>query len=154
MKLVKFLIAALAFGSAAEANEVRVEITGKEERKMFDDSIVCELAYNITNNSTGTIYYLRIDVDAWDDRGDKYDELLAASIGNGGGFSGRTAIPVGSTAKFEMENGFKGRCEYLERVDVTEIEPEYCNIRMLSEEADCRDIVSVVSSVDGLVVND
>lgn len=152
MKLPVLALVMFSMSSVAVANEVQINITGKEERKSYDDSPLCELAYDITNNSTGTIYYLRVSIDAWDDRGDKYDEMLVSSLDNGGGFRGRTPIPVGSTAKFKMDNGFKGRCEYLQKVAVTEIKPEYCNIRMLPEEADCRNIVAVTSSVEGLVV--
>ena len=146
-----FLSFLIIFNVNAEANEIIVTIVGSEERQDFQGKDICELRYEITNNSTGTIHYLNIYVDGWDDRGDKLDELLSAALENTKGL-GRLPIPVGSTQKFEMDKGFKTKCKYMGRVKVTDVKPEYCNIRMLPENADCRDMIKIRSNVETILV--
>lgn len=145
------LLFSFSIAKAAPANEIIINITGKNAKETYDKKPLCKLQYDITNNSTGTIYYLRAHVDGWDDRGDQVDEMLFSSIDNvGPGFSGRVPIRVGNTIGFEMEYGFEVRCQYLAKIIIEKIQPENCNIRMLPEDADCIDIVVFKSSVDGL----
>ena len=136
----------------AYANEILINITGSEERKSFGGKVICELKYDITNNSTGTIYYLSLSVDGWDDRGTKLDEVLGATLGNSGSGFGKKPIAVGTTLNFKADAGFKTPCKYMGKIKVTGIEPEYCNIRMLPENANCEKIVKLTSSVANIKV--
>jgi hypothetical protein len=133
------------------ANEILINITGGKERKSYDGKPICELQYDITNKSTGTIHYLSVSVDGWDDRGDKLDEILGASLGNSAGF-GKKPIAVDNTVNFKQSSGFKTQCKYMGKIKVTGIKPEYCNIRMLPEDANCEKLVKVMSSVDSIKV--
>lgn len=135
----------------AHANEIIINVTGSQQRESFDGKPICELTYDITNNSTGTIHYLSVSIDGWDDRGTKLDELLGASFSNVNLFS-RTPISTGSTVSFEQDNGFKTPCEYLGSIQVTEVKPEYCNIRMLPEDINCFEIITVTSSVGSITL--
>lgn len=114
--------------------------------------MIYELVYDITNNATGMLHCLSVPVDAWDDRGDKYDEFLFSAIENGDGLSSATAVPLGSTARCTMDNGFKERCEYLTRIEISDIQPQRCNIRMLPGNADWNSIVSTSSAVENNTV--
>lgn len=139
---------------AAAADGIQIDIVGKVEGSSADGSPICKLEYELVNDSTGTIYYLRVPIEAWDDRGNKYDQIgFTAYVGNDGGmFAGSVPVALGSSARFTMSNQFRGMCQYLVRVVVNEIDPEDCNIRMLPEDADCDELVSVTSSVEGLDV--
>ena len=133
------------------ANEILINITGGKERKSYDGKPICELQYDITNKSTGTIHYLSVNIDGWDDRGDKLDGVLGASLSNAAGF-GRKSIAVDSVLNFKQSSGFKTQCKYMGKIKVTGIKPEYCNIRMLPENANCEKLVKVTSSVDTIKV--
>ena len=151
-KLLLNIVFIFLMTQVTHADEILINIVGVNDKQGYDGTPVCELKYDITNNSTGTIYYLSVNVDGWDDRDSKLDEVLNSSLGNGGGFSGRKPIAVGSTINFEMDMGFKTVCKYMGKVKVTGIEPEYCNIRMLPENASCEKIVKVTSSVSKISV--
>lgn len=134
------------------ANEILINVTGGKERTSFDGKPICELQYDITNKSTGTIHYLSVNVDGWDDRGDKLDEMLSSSLDNSAGL-GRKPIAVGSTLNFEQRSGFKTKCKYMGKIKVTGIKPEYCNIRMLPENANCEKLIKVTSAVESIKVD-
>jgi hypothetical protein len=154
MKLAYVVAALTLIASPTIADDIKISITGKTERAGFDGLPICELQYDITNGSTGTLYYLTVSIDGWDDRGEKLDELLSASLSNNGGLSGKTALGVGSTASFKMDMGFKVRCQYLAKVGNIEVKPEYCNIRMLPENVDCQKMIQVSSKISDLIVED
>ena len=102
------------------SNEILISITGSEERKSYDGKPICEFTYDLTNNSTGTIYYLSVNVDGWDDRGTKVDEVLGASLDNSSGFSTKP-IGVGNTLKFKQSAGFKSPCKYMQKIKMTKV---------------------------------
>ena len=146
------IIIMFATTQATFASEILINITGSEERNDFSGKPICELQYDITNQSTGTIYYLSVSVDGWDDRGDKLDEVLGASLSNSAGL-GRKPIAVGSTLNFEQDKGFKTQCKYMGKIKVTGVKPEYCNIRMLPENADCAKLIKVTSELSNVVID-
>jgi len=151
-KLLLNIVFIFLMTQVTHADEILINIVGVDEKQGYDGKPVCELKYDITNNSTGTIYYISVNVDGWDDRDSKLDEVLNSSLDNGGGFGGRKPIAVGSTLNFEMDMGFKTTCKYMAKVKVTGIKPEYCNIRMLPENTSCEKIVKVTSSVSNIRV--
>ena len=144
---------ALFGAQTAFSNEISINITGSEGRKSYDGKPICELKYDITNNSTGTIYYLSVSVDGWDDRGTELDEVLGASLGNAAGFAGRKPIAVGATLGFKQDSGFKTNCDYMGKIKVMGIKPEYCNVRMLPEDVNCEDIVKVTSELGNVTID-
>ena len=153
MKTIRLITAVMLFLCFnVNASEIVIDITGSKERQDYSGKDICELQYSITNNSFGTVYYLSVSVDGWDDRGDKLDEVLSSSFTNGGGFRGKTPIAVGTSLDFTMDTGFKSKCQYVAEVKVTGIKPEYCNIRMMPENASCEEIVKVKSSVANITI--
>lgn len=147
--LAGLLSCTIALSAAAESININI-VDLIDERNEFLEGDYCNIEYEISNNSVGTIYLLRVAIDAWDDRGQKLDEMLSSSIENGGGFAGYTPIPVGSTSRFEIDSGFKVRCKYLAKIQIVELKPEYCNVRMLPEDTNCRSLLNFESSVDGV----
>ena len=146
------LISALFCWQTAFANEIAINIAGYDESNNYDGKPICELQYDITNNSTGTIYFLDVSIDGWDDRGTELDEILVAKFSNGSGWSGRTPIALGASVRFTSGAEFKTKCDYLGRIKVKDIKPEYCNIRMLPEDVDCNDIVKVTSELENVAL--
>ena len=144
---------ALFGAQTAFSNEISINITGSKESNGFDGKPICKLKYDITNNSTGTIYYLSVSVDGWDDRGTELDEGLGASLGNADGFFGRKPIAVGATLGFKQGSGFETKCDYMGKIKVMGIKPEYCNIRMLPEDVNCEEIVKVTSELGNVTID-
>jgi hypothetical protein len=153
VKKALFICVLAVAASPSLANDVQIVVTGKKERISFDGAPICELRYDITNNSTGTLYYLTVGIDGWDDRGEKLDEIISASLSNSQKF-GQKEVAVGSTVSFEAEMGFKVSCKYLAKIRVDDVKPEFCNIRMLPENANCSEIVSVSSKDTSIAVDD
>ena len=135
----------------AFANSIDVRVTGVKDDVDYSGKSTCDLEYSITNNSMGTVHYFSVNLDAWDDRGEKIDEVLGASIDNSKGFS-RVPIAVGGTFRSKMTGGFKAKCKYIGKVKFVEIKPEYCNIRMLPEDADCFKMLRIGSTVPTIKV--
>ena len=134
------------------SNEILINVTGSEERKSYDGKPICDFTYDITNNSTGTIYKLSVEIDGWDDRGTKVDEdVFGAALDNSYVFDSKP-IGLGSTLKFKQRFGFESPCKYMQKIKMTEITPQNCNIRMLPENVNCEKIVRIKSSVQGLII--
>jgi hypothetical protein len=135
------------------ANEILVNITGFEERKQFDGKLsVCEFKYDITNNSTGTLHRIQLELDGWDDRGAILDDVSSMQLDNGFYDRQIVSIAVGSTASFQSVSGFKTECAWMGKIKVTNVHPAHCNVRMLPEDVDCEDILWVTSSIESLEV--
>lgn len=149
--LTIFTVHFATIGSLANANEINITITGLSERTNIYDRPVCELDYDVTNISTGTIYYILANIDGWDDRGESLEKMFGSSLGNVRGMT-PMPIPLGTTQSFDGGGQFETRCAYLKEIQFTGVNPAYCNIRMLPEDVNCTDIVNLTSSVEGLVV--
>lgn len=153
MRLGLFFFIALLQALPAEANEVIIRITGVEERKdYFSGETVCDLEYEIENNSTGTIYGLVVHLNAWDDRGDRLSNFGSPLENVLDGSS--SAIAVGETERYRGRNsrgGFETECQYLRTVRVSSISDGFCNIRMFPDDIACEDVVTLISSIPQIV---
>jgi cell division septation protein DedD len=129
------------------SNTITINITGFVEDTDWQEIPHCKLIYEIENNAMGTIHRLGVDVHAWTDR----EEQLTSSLSN---WSHTSLLPIarGETESFRQLSGLESRCEYLERLQIYNVEPQYCNIRMLPEDADCLGMITLTSSIEGLVV--
>ena len=128
---------------AVLSNEISIEMIGKVDKKSIFEDDLCDLEYKITNNSTGTIYKISLGIDGWDDRGSKFDELLSFSVDNNDGSFGYKKVGKGESASF-TGGSFKGTCKYLKTLKVENIKPQNCVIRMLPENIDCNDIITLL----------
>lgn len=138
--------------ATAFANEVLIELTGKVEREYYGGKL-CDLEFNLTNNSFGTLYRIYINVDGWDDRGEKFDELLSFSMDNShGGWGGKTPVAKGTTQSFKG-GSFKGSCKWLDKIKIGKLDNDDCNIRMMPEEVNCSDILKVLPGSTGLKID-
>lgn len=135
------------------AGNISFVISSYEEGDDFQGNTVCRLGYSITNNTYGTIDRIRINLDAWDDRGDDLTGIFSRSLDNYGREGRWTSIPVGSTSNFTMSETLRARCEFIARLRVRDVSPHNCSIRMLPEEANCTEIVSVVSEIEHISVD-
>lgn len=136
----------------AFANEVVIELTGKVERESLGDKL-CDLEFNLTNNSFGTLYEISIPIDGWDDRGEKFDELLAFTMKNSnGGWGDKTPVAKSATVSFKG-GSFKGSCKWLDKIKIGKLDNDDCNIRMMPEEVNCDDILKVLPGSTGLKID-
>ncbi len=153
LKENEFPGAILESATQTHNKEIVITITGLSERTNIYGRPVCQLKYNVTNLSTGTIYYILADIDGWDDRGEMLEEMLGSSLGN---VRGMTPVPIAleTTQNFDGGGQFETRCEYLADIQFTNINPAYCNIRMLPEGVNCNDLISLRSNVDQITIID
>lgn len=152
--MIKTALMALVLMAPATAfsQEVLIELTGKVERESLGDKY-CDLEFNLTNNSYGTLYRIYVTADGWDDRGEKYDELLGFSMENkSGSWGDRTSVAKGVTQSFKG-GSFKGSCKWLDKIEIDKLDNDDCNIRMMPEDVTCNDILKVVPGSTGLKIN-
>ena len=142
----------LTVNSQTSNNSISIELIKTIDLKNFINGDTCSLEYKITNNSRGTLYKIAVGIDGWDDRNTKYDEVLGFRIDNNNGGFGYTRIPKGGSGIFSA-GSFKGTCKYLDRLKIDKIDPDDCNIRMLSEEDDCNKIVKIIPGQTRLKIN-
>lgn len=133
-------------------DSILIELIKTIDLKNFINGDTCSLEYKITNNSRGTLYKIAVGIDGWDDRNTKYDKVLGFRIDNNNGGFGYTRIPKGGSGIFSA-GSFKGTCKYLDRLKFDKIDPDDCNIRLLSEEDDCNKIVKIIPGQTRLKIN-
>ena len=135
--------------SILHAQQILVNITDLEQDDK-DGKKRCNIKYEITNNSTGTIHNLAIEIEIWDDRGQLVsDDFIGTYFRL---YTGK--ILLGETYSAETYRGMpETTCEYIERVKIKQVEERFCNIRMFPEDASCRDFVKITSSVSQLILD-
>lgn len=138
--------------ATAFSQEVLIELTGKVDSASMGNKL-CDLEFNLTNNSFGTLYKILIRVDGWDDRGEKYDELLGFTMDNStGGWGDKIPVSKGATQSFKG-GSFKGSCKWLDKIEIGKLDNDDCNIRMMPEDVTCNDILKVLPGSTGLKIN-
>jgi len=160
--LKKFVFAAFAvaalmpFVGYAEdpGGSINFEVIGMQDDQNYQGLPVCNLEFSLSNQSTGSIYYVRVKIDVWDDRGDQMEPQFGAIyLSTNEYFSGSDfVIPRGETVNILQEWGPKGRCKYVAEVAIAGVDPKYCNIRNLPEEANCLEMVRLTSSVESVKI--
>jgi hypothetical protein len=134
--------------------EIRL-IEIKEENNEFLESIEIKLAFEITNNSYGTLFNLEIPCSKLKQGTDTLGSLLPLTIQVPGYFSDVEALKVGQTCKAEMSYSL----DFIdvEKEEIKDIwfsipEQKAINMRNLAEDVDFSAIVKFESSLPNVTV--
>ena len=155
MKIKNFIITVFAililFTSSVYSKNINVELISYEEKEdiLEKGKYNCQLEFTFTNNSWGTMYALKINTDSFDDRDDKMDDYAFGKYINpfAGIFSDVSKIEIGNSATSKSLH-LKGKCKYIAVINMTEVKPNHCNIRMMPEDGNCLDIITASSKID------
>ncbi len=133
-----------------EATEgINFTLTRIQDEESFMNEPICNVYFDVTNNSYGTVYWISMNVNAYDDRGDKIEGFASMVLDIDpfeNTFADDLKISKGGTTSAVMK--LKGRCEYLATIEAIKVSNKYCNMRNLPEGVDCFDLVSVESGVE------
>ena len=149
--LIAICIFSLSLPSIAGANEIIITINEMQDGTDLRKRSTCDLKFNITNNSYGTIHRIRAELDGWDDRGENLREMLRATATNIKGFS-YVPISKGSTASNVGDATFKVKCKYLAEIKYMGIADEDCAMKMLPENQSCSKITVMNSNVSSIKI--
>ena len=128
MKFCLFFLALFLISTNSFSNDIVINITGyKDSKSLIDKTSQCNLTLDITNNSYGTIYWLDVEVDVIDDRGEKVKV-------------------VGKTVSFKSDMTLQTQCKFIDKYNFIKVKPKNCNIRMLPENINCFDLLKFKKS--------
>lgn len=107
---------------------------------------MCEIKFSIQNSSYGTINDLSIKVQAENDRGRKVKNFGSAEVTNKKKWN-PVSIPKGGSLVNAKGATFEELCKYMGKIELvrSKIKEDNCNIRMMPEDAKCRDIFVLVN---------
>ena len=153
MYKILIFISIIFFSGNSFANSIIVNLVSYEDKKDYSDNDTCELEFDITNNSWGTMYAYKIETEVFDDRGDKVEQnIMFSKIDAFGGiFNSYDSIGIGQSGKSKSLT-VKTKCKYLAEIKLIEVKDKNCNIRMLPENADCLEPVEVSSELDHIIL--
>ncbi len=136
----------------AQDRFIDVTLISTKDSTSYDKTKQCKLYFSYKNNSYGTIHNLSIELDGFDDRGEKVGELLSASADPFGSFFGSrdAGIPVNKTYSSKSSATFKSACKYLRKISAVKVKNKYCVIRNLPEKVNCLNLVRVGSKVKSI----
>tara|TARA_Y100001936_G_C15755226_1_gene498220 strand:- start:143 stop:622 length:480 start_codon:yes stop_codon:yes gene_type:complete len=136
------------FTASANSKNINIELISYKEKES-SGKYNCLLEFTFTNNSWGTMYGLKVDTEAFDDREDKMSDYAFAKYINpfAGIFSKIDKIGLGNSATSKSLH-LKGKCKYISVIIMKEVKPEHCNIRQMPEDANCLDIITASSKID------
>lgn len=151
-QVVFFISSLIPITSIAKANpSITIELLSYEQKaSSLDDVPYCEISYVITNNSWGTLYGIRVETEAYDDRGTKLDYygLDGKYIDPfSGWFDSQVLIRKGDMKQLNNLE-YSGKCNFIKNINATEVAPEDCNARMMPEDGSCFDVLTLRSSID------
>jgi hypothetical protein len=150
LKLVAALTSAGIATAAAQSIEIKIVSATDDQSSFGDKKVQCDLGFEITNDSWGTLHRIQVPLGAIDDRGRGVDKLLSASASNSELF---TWVPIakGQTIKATGRATFEEECRYIATVKIDgPVDDEDCAIRMMPEGASCSDIVKLTTSLPNL----
>ena len=149
MNKILIIFSCVFFTSNVLANNIIVNLVSYEDKKDYSDNDTCELEFDITNNSWGTMYSYKIETEVFDDRGDKVEQnIMFSKIDAFGGiFNSYDSIGIGQSGKSKSLT-VKTKCKYLTEIKLLEVKDKNCNIRMLPEDANCLEPVEASSEID------
>ena len=153
IRFLTFAIAILGLAVPLEASAKTIEVALErtKDTKSYDKTKQCAVYFSYKNNSYGTIYNLKISLDAYDDRGEKVGEILSASADPFGViFGGADSIPVGYALNSKSKTTFKTSCKYLKKVVAVGVKNKYCGLRNLPEKVNCVNLLKVKSNLPGV----
>ena len=151
-QVVFFISSLIPITSIAQTNpSITIELLSYEQKaSSLDDVPYCEISYAITNNSWGTLYGIRVETEAYDDRGTKLDYygLDGKYIDPfSGWFDSQVLIRKGDMKQLNNLE-YSGKCNFIKTINATEVAPEDCNARMMPEDGSCFDVLTLRSSID------
>ena len=151
-KLLLILFSLFFLSSPSASNDNSPSITVKL-LSYQQDSSHCNLTYSISNNSWGSIRGLFIRTEAFDDRGVEIDGYAMGDYISpfDAYFDPLISIPVGGIAKSD-DLMYKGKCKYIEIINVLEVDEKNCNIRMMPDEATCSNIMVYKSNIQHITL--
>ncbi len=147
MKFYLFFLALFFISTNSFSKDIVINITGyKDSKSLIDKTSQCNLTLDITNNSYGTIYWLDVEVDVIDDRGEKVKVVgFDNTIGNSS-IIDRKPIPLGKTVSFKSDMTLQTQCKFIDKYNFIKVKPKNCNIRMLPENINCFDLLKFKKS--------
>ena len=146
MKKILFFFAISFFiFNDLESKQIKIEITGtRDKTSLLNKTAQCSLNFDITNNSYGTIQWIDVEMNFYDNRGEKVKVSgFDSSIGNNTILGDGAPIPVGKTKSFKGDMTLQSACKYIQEYEPIKVKPKYCNIRMLPEKVNCLDLVDI-----------
>ena len=111
----------------------------------------CKIKFNIINNSWGTIYAIKINTEVYDDRTKLSPRYFTTNIDP---FAGLLAVPekikLGGNATANVN--VISKCEFIERINIIDVKPKFCNITSRPEEESCFDIINPSSTIENISI--
>ena len=152
LQVLFFILSTIPIISIAQDEpSITIELLSYEQKvSSLDDVPYCEISYAITNNSWGTLYGIRVETEAYDDRGTKLDYY---GLGGkyidpfSGWFDSQVLIRKGDMKQLNNLEYF-GKCDFIATINATEVAPEDCNARMMPEDGSCFNVLTLRSSID------
>ena len=147
-----FILSLMSITSFSQDNpSISIELLSYEQKvNSFDDVPYCEISYIITNNSWGTLYGIRVETEAYDDRGTKLDDYgLGGKFIDpfSGWFDSQVLIRKGDMKQLNNLE-YSGMCNFIKTINAIDVAPEDCNARMMPEDGSCFDVLTLGSSID------
>ena len=147
-----FILSLIPTTSIAQDNpSISIELLSYEQKvSSYDDVPYCEISYIITNNSWGTLYGIKLETEAYDDRGTKLDDF---GLGGkyidpfSGWFDSQVLIRKGDMKQLNNLE-YSGMCNFIKTINAIDVAPEDCNARMMPEDGSCFDVLTLGSSID------
>jgi len=138
-----FVGATLLLASTAFAKNISIDLASKTTNTASADR--CDLVFNITNNSYGTVHYAKIPFTASDKSGNQIKFYGFSHIENRSRYKNE-AITKGSTlttSKIHLD----AKCSSLDNlaIDHNKVDETSCNIRNMPEKASCKDLFTLKS---------
>ena len=141
------LTVSLAHAQEQSSNgKVIVSVAGKKDVEKVGRKM-CEVTFNIQNNSFGTINGLGVRVKAENDRGQAVRGFGIPQIRNVKRF---VPEPISKGGVMANAKGaiFEEECKYLKTVSIdrNKVDESSCNVRMMPEDSSCKQIVVVINA--------
>tara|TARA_B100001964_G_scaffold239782_1_gene308096 strand:- start:62 stop:550 length:489 start_codon:yes stop_codon:yes gene_type:complete len=152
-KLSLYVFLCLFISNSVFANQVNIKLVSYKDEEAITGHKLCSFQFEYTNNSWGTIYNMPMHVVTYNDRDEQVEEtLITNKIGPNGIYTFESSkikepLLVGSKTK-NWTYTVISKCEYVRKIIITEPRTEDCNIRMMPEEATCKDIIKTTSDID------
>ena len=150
--VLSFILNLMPTTSIAQDNpSISIELLSYEQKvSSYDDVPYCEISYIITNNSWGTLYGIKLETEAYDDRGTKLDDFgLGGKFIDpfSGWFDSQVLIRKGDMKQLNNLE-YSGMCNFIKTINAIDVAPEDCNARMMPEDGSCFDVLTLGSSID------
>lgn len=104
----------------------------------------CDINYELKNLSTGTLHNIYIKFSGRDDRG---RDVTFSVMGHD--ITLDQPVELGGSS-FGVIEGFETKCKYLQEINVRRVND--CNVRMMPEDAECRDWLTLKSNLEQLIL--